>query len=80
MGPGSNASILYLCVEQNPNFGGAYTFNHGRAFYLMAIFRAFAAHQVTAIAAMTLNFAAAGHFDSFGQPFMGFLLWHISSF
>jgi hypothetical protein len=67
---------VFLCSQQRLDKLGLGTCNNRSALNSPPALGAFIAKQMAAIAAMTHNFAAAGDFYAFFQPFMGFHFSH----
>jgi hypothetical protein len=42
-------------------------------------FSVFTAHKMATTGFFVLNLAVSGNLDSFAQPFMGFLFWHLTN-
>jgi hypothetical protein len=66
-----------LFTELDSDCSGCFTGNNCRTFYSPAPFGVFAAHKMTAAAAMSPDFTGSSDFYSFTQTLMGFLFWHL---
>jgi hypothetical protein len=64
-------------TELDSDCSGCSAGNNSRTFYSPAPFGAFTAHKMTAAAAMPPDFTGSGDLDSFAQPLVGFLFWHL---
>jgi len=72
-------SFWSLFTKFGPDCFGGCTGHNSRAAHSPSTLCAFAAHKVAAAGALVPDPAAGGNFNSFAQPFMGFLFRHLAN-
>jgi len=72
-------SFWSLFTEFEPGSFGGCTGHNSRAAHPPSTLCVFAAHKVAAAGAFVPDPAAGGNFNSFAQPFMGFLFRHLAN-